>query len=391
MEPGLDRADGSSQGHGDIGERKPDVIVEDDDRSIAIVEPSQDLADEFAIGQGGVRIGRGGPFHKGDLHFYWTPAPATRLVEAGVDGQPVQPGLEAVRVAQAADVAPRPDETILDSVLGELGVAQDEAGGRVQLHEQPFDERGEGIMVARLCPFDECALVHVDPRLGAIGSIVRYTVWRRRKRNGSRGRWPKNRIDPSFVWMDAMQDFTARLTSRTWERLLGDPTSTMTEEHFLRLAGSELDRVYRLAGFLLGDAHEAEDATQEALIRAWRSIGSLRDPGGFLPWFDRIVVNLCRDRLRRRRRIRFIPLDGTADLVQVADPFGAILDRDEVLGRLNMLGADERIVVVLHYWADLTLVAVAERLGWPIGTVKSRLHRALETMAGSPGGRGPRR
>ena len=51
----------------------------------------------------------------------------------------------------------------------------------------------------------------------------------------------------------------------------------MTEECFLRLAKSELDRAYRLVCFLPGDAQEAEHATQEALIRAWRSIGSLRD------------------------------------------------------------------------------------------------------------------
>jgi RNA polymerase sigma-70 factor (ECF subfamily) len=204
-------------------------------------------------------------------------------------------------------------------------------------------------------------------------------------------RGAKNRFDTSFVWMDAMQDFTASLASRAWEGPLGDPTSTTTEERFLCLAGSELDRAYRLAGFLLGDAHEAEDATQDALIRAWRSIRSLRDPDGFRPWFDRILVNLCRDRLRRRRRIRFIPLDGTDALTNARDPFGEILDRDEALGLLDLLEPDERIVVVLHYWADLTLVEVARRLDRPIGTVKSRLHRALDTMAMSFGGRGGRR
>ena len=180
----------------------------------------------------------------------------------------------------------------------------------------------------------------------------------------------------------------ASLTSRTWEGILADPGRATTEERFLRAAGSELDRAYRLAGLVLGNAHDAEDATQDALFRAWRSLGSLRDPDGFRPWFDRILVNVCRDRLRRRRRVRFIPLDGTVGIVQPGDPFRAVLDRDEVLGRLGSLDADERIVVVLHYWADLTLVAVAERLGWPIGTVKSRLHRALDTMARSSDERG---
>jgi DNA-directed RNA polymerase specialized sigma24 family protein len=58
---------------------------------------------------------------------------------------------------------------------------------------------------------------------------------------------------------------------------------------------------------------------------------------------------------------------------------------------LDLLEPDERIVVVLHFWADLTLLAIAQRVGWPIGTVKSRLHRALDTMATSIGGRGGRR
>jgi hypothetical protein len=72
-------------------------------------------------------------------------------------------------------------------------------------------------------------------------------------RHASRG--AKNRFDRSFVWLDTMQDFTASLASRAWEGHLGNPTSTTTEECFLGLAGGELDRAYRLAGFLLGDAH----------------------------------------------------------------------------------------------------------------------------------------
>lgn len=149
---------------------------------------------------------------------------------------------------------------------------------------------------------------------------------------------------------------------------------------FVELAGRDLDRVYRLAGLLLGDAAEAEDAVGDALERAWIALPRLRDLAGFSAWFDRIVVNVCRDRLRRRKRVRFVRIDGSTDRSTTADPFRGVLDRDEILGRLELLPHDERAVVVLHYWADLTQEAVAERLGCPVGTVKSRLNRALVRM-----------
>jgi RNA polymerase sigma-70 factor, ECF subfamily len=114
-------------------------------------------------------------------------------------------------------------------------------------------------------------------------------------------------------------------------------------------------------------------------MRAWRSAASLRDPERFDAWFDRILVNACRDRLRRRGRIRFIGLDGEGSL-RSADPFAALLERDDVLRRLTVLDHDLRLVVVLHYWGDLRLEDLAERVGWPIGTVKSRLNRALTKM-----------
>ncbi len=148
---------------------------------------------------------------------------------------------------------------------------------------------------------------------------------------------------------------------------------------FLDASRPALDRAYRLAGLLLADGPEAEDAVQDALIIAWRSFDSLHDPARFDAWFDRILVNGCRDRLRRRKVVRFIPMGVGIDPAG-ADPFKAFIERDALLTGLSRLTPDERIVVTLRFWADLRLESIAERLDWPLGTVKSRLHRALERL-----------
>jgi RNA polymerase sigma-70 factor (ECF subfamily) len=156
-------------------------------------------------------------------------------------------------------------------------------------------------------------------------------------------------------------------------------TKNEADERLARQVSGGLDRAYRLAGLILGQATDAEDVAHDAAVRAWQSAGSLRDPAAFEAWFDRIVVNACRDRIRRNRRVRFVELPAEDDR-PIADPFKALLDRDEVLRLIRRLSPDDRVVVVLHYWADLPLTEVAMRLGWPIGTVKTRLHRALEAM-----------
>ena len=155
-----------------------------------------------------------------------------------------------------------------------------------------------------------------------------------------------------------------------------DTASAERRRRFLAASRPALDRVYRLAGLLLGSGADAEDAVQDALAVAWQSFDGLRDADRFGPWLDRIVVNGCRDRLRRRGTVRFLPLADGIDPPD-RDPFASFLDRDALLGAVNRLTADERIVVVLRFWADLPLEAIAERLEMPLGTVKSRLHRAL--------------
>jgi RNA polymerase sigma-70 factor, ECF subfamily len=136
---------------------------------------------------------------------------------------------------------------------------------------------------------------------------------------------------------------------------------------------------YRLAGYLLGDATEAQDAVQDALIRAWKNWSSLRDPDCFKPWFDRIVVNVCRDRMRRHRTLKMVALESAGE-VESEDTFSEMLLGDKVAGAVARLGADHRIIITLRFWHDLTLEQVADTLGVPLGTVKSRLHYALHAL-----------
>lgn len=147
-----------------------------------------------------------------------------------------------------------------------------------------------------------------------------------------------------------------------------------------RLIEIELDRAYRIAGLILGNGADADEAAAGAVEHAWERRSQLRDTTRFRAWFDRILVNECRDHIRRRGRVRFIQLAVAIERPAERDPFETLGDHDEILLALATLSVEERTVIVLHYWADLTLRDVADRLGWRIGTVKSRLHRALENL-----------
>ena len=148
---------------------------------------------------------------------------------------------------------------------------------------------------------------------------------------------------------------------------------------YVRAARAKADDAYRLAGYLLGDADEAQDAVQEALIKAWRNWSSLRDPERFGAWFDRILVNVCRDRMRRHRTLRMVELEAAGE-VESADPFRRMLVEDEVAAAVARLNPEHRIVIILRFWQDLALEGVADRLDLPLGTVKSRLHYALKAL-----------
>lgn len=145
------------------------------------------------------------------------------------------------------------------------------------------------------------------------------------------------------------------------------------EQAFRRLVSRELAAAYRTAALLLGDPVEAEDAAQDALLRAWQHWDQLADEERSGAWFGRILVNICRDRLRKPRAA---PVRWIADRA-VPDVSTAIAEREALRTAFRELNPDQRITVVLRYYRDLSIEAIADHTGVPEGTVKSRLHHAM--------------
>ena len=107
------------------------------------------------------------------------------MVETGVDGQAMEPGVEPVGITQPRQVVPGSDERLLDRVAGQLRVAEDEAGGPVQPRDGPAGELGEGVMIALPRSLDESSLVHGRLGCGAPMVVVLDSVWRPDRRIGS--------------------------------------------------------------------------------------------------------------------------------------------------------------------------------------------------------------
>jgi RNA polymerase sigma-70 factor, ECF subfamily len=151
------------------------------------------------------------------------------------------------------------------------------------------------------------------------------------------------------------------------------------EVAFTRLAEVHLDGAYRLARAILRDPTEAQDATHDAYVQAWRKWSTLRDPSRFEAWFDRILVNTCRNRLQRAGRWQATDI---SEEVAAAggDQYAASNERNRIGLALATLSPDHAIVIALRYYRDLTVEEIGQRLGIPPGTVQSRLHYALKRL-----------
>ena len=153
---------------------------------------------------------------------------------------------------------------------------------------------------------------------------------------------------------------------------------------FSELARVSIGRLYVVARLILRDDKGAEDATQEALVAAWRRLDGLRDPDRFEAWLHRLLVNACYREARRSRRrgsieIHVEPL-AMPEASQVPDGDFDLADRDQLERGFRRLDVDQRTVLVMHYYLGFSLDEAAEALGVPPGTVRSRLHRAINAM-----------
>jgi RNA polymerase sigma-70 factor (ECF subfamily) len=152
------------------------------------------------------------------------------------------------------------------------------------------------------------------------------------------------------------------------------------QEAFMDLVRSRGDRLFAIAQRILRDVDRAEDALQDALVIAWRDLPGLRDPDRFDAWVHRLLTNVCIAQATRERRrtanLRALPVDGPS----APDDLIGVVDRDQLDRGFRRLTAEEQAILVLHHYAGYAPSEIAEMLGRPPGTIRSRLHHAHRAM-----------
>ena len=173
---------------------------------------------------------------------------------------------------------------------------------------------------------------------------------------------------------------TGRDAAAGTDAAVGDPVPTWDE-----VATTYGQRIYAMAYRLTGNRHEAEDLAQDVFVRVYRNLDKY-SPGTFDGWLYRITKNLFLDRVRRRRRIRMVELpddDWHGSMAVDEDP-GTLVDDRGIDGRieraLGELAPTFRTAVVLCDVQGLSYEEIAEATGWPLGTVRSRIHRGRKQL-----------
>ena len=162
-------------------------------------------------------------------------------------------------------------------------------------------------------------------------------------------------------------------------------------EAFDILIIARLGRCFRLAYSILGNQADAADATQEAIVSAWRQLPRLRDRNSFDSWLNRIVANAARMSRRHRVRLREVRVEpategaGAGARADHPDPAAgrqieAIASADAIGRAFERLREQDRVILVLHHVEERPLAEISRTLGIPVGTVKWRLHQARNAL-----------
>jgi RNA polymerase sigma-70 factor, ECF subfamily len=149
---------------------------------------------------------------------------------------------------------------------------------------------------------------------------------------------------------------------------------------FVELLRSRMDALFALAQRILRDTERAEDGLQDGLVIAWRDLRALRDADRFDAWLHRVVVRECVEQASRERRrtagLRLLTVDAPA----IPDGSMALADRDQLERGFRQLAPIQRAMLVLHHYEGYAPSEIAEILGIPPGTARSRLHHAHRAM-----------
>ena len=164
-------------------------------------------------------------------------------------------------------------------------------------------------------------------------------------------------------------------------RTIVDQARQGDEEAFGALVREVGDRCIFIAHRILRDANLAEDAVQVALVQVWRELPALRDLDRFEAWLHRILVNACYVEARRRRHFAADVVLLETDAPTANEPeFLTVDDRDQLDRGFRRLPPDQRAVLVFRYALGLSVPEVADHLGIPLGTAKSRLSYATAAI-----------
>jgi RNA polymerase sigma-70 factor (ECF subfamily) len=164
------------------------------------------------------------------------------------------------------------------------------------------------------------------------------------------------------------------------DRDLVEAAQSGDREAYVDLIRVRTDRLFTIAQRILRDIDRAEDALQDALVIAWRDLRGLRDPDRFDAWLQRLVINVCIAQATRERRrtanLRVLPLDGPV----APDELLSVAERDLLERGFRRLPPEQRAILVLHHYLGYAPSEIAETLGIPSGTARSRLHHAHRAM-----------